>query len=292
MVAANMSGTEKLRPLVIGKSANPSRSRCSIAIQVEHQTGEVWTWWVRTLDAKMRMAGRKILLIIDNCPAHPVVENLTKIEIAYLPPNTTSHTQPCDQGIIQALKYRMKLLTQFIDAIDNETDFRTTVLDAIVLLKQAWSEVSSTTIANCFKHSGFVHPTTSEGDQLDEEAMEVQDYNEVVERLDSLLPQDVAEDILDDYVAVDDNVPTSGELTDDELAAVVRNKSSQDTSGETCQDEDNMEIVKPTQKQVAQAISTLKDYLFFVTEITSWKDSRLLNVLCKVIVRSVSSRQS
>ena len=67
----------------------------------------------------MRMKGRNILLIIDNCPAHPVIENLTNIEVAYLPPNTTSQTQPCDQGIIQALKhrYQMKLLAKFIEAI-------------------------------------------------------------------------------------------------------------------------------------------------------------------------------
>ena len=118
----------------------------------------------------MRMKGRNILLIIDNCPAHPVIKNLTNIEVAYLPPNTTSQTQPCNQGIIQALKhrYRMKLLAKFIEAIDNETEFQTTVLDAIMLLKQAWDEVASVTMANCFRHSRFVHDTTEEVDNLDE----------------------------------------------------------------------------------------------------------------------------
>ena len=161
--------------------------------------GDLWTWWVRALDAKMRIKGRNILLIIDNWPAHPVIENLTHIEVAYLPSNTTSQTQPCDQGIIQALKhrYRMKLLAKFITAIDNQTEFRTTVLDAIMLLKQAWDEVSFVTMANCFRHSGFVHDTTGEAHNLDE-AMDDQDNEEVVERLDSLLPQDNAEDILDE----------------------------------------------------------------------------------------------
>ena len=79
----------------------------------------------------------------------------------------------------------MKLLTEFIEAIDNQTEFRTTVLDAIVLLKQAWNEVSSVTVANCFRHSGFVNDTTGEAHNQDE-AMDDQDYEEVVERLDSL----------------------------------------------------------------------------------------------------------
>lgn len=279
LLAANMSGTDKLKPLIIGKSANP---RCFRGINVPlpyksnskaWMTGEVWTWWVRSLDAIMRMRGRKILLIIDNCPAHPKVDNLSNMEIAYLPANTTSHTQPCDQGIIQALKhkYRMKLLTQFIDAIDNEMQFRTTVLDAITLLKQAWNEVSSTTIANCFRHSGFVHSTSSEADQeVDDMESEAEEYEKVVDRLNTLLPQDTAEDIMDDYVAMDENVPTSAEMTDDELAAVVRNEADLDVSVDNfCQDVDDMEIIKPSQKQVAQAISTIKDYLLFIPDNTA-----------------------
>jgi hypothetical protein len=86
-------------------------------------------------------------------------------------------------------KYRMKLLTKFIDAIDNEMQFRTTVLDAITLLKQAWNEVSSTTIANCFRHSGFVHSTSSEADQEvdDDMELEAEECEQVVDRLNTLL---------------------------------------------------------------------------------------------------------
>jgi transposase-like protein len=85
LVAANMSGTDKLKPLIIGKSANP---RCFRGVHVPlsykssaiaRMTGDLWTWWVRTLDATMRLKKRRILLIIDNCPAHPVIENLTNL---------------------------------------------------------------------------------------------------------------------------------------------------------------------------------------------------------------------
>ena len=70
-------------------------------------------------------------------------------------------------------------------------------------------------MANCFWHSGFVHDTTGEADNLDE-AMDDQDYKEVVERLASL---DNVEDILDEYV------PTSVELYEN---AIVHKEAPQD----------------------------------------------------------------
>ena len=65
---------------------------------------EIFSDYVRKLDTKFDAEGRKIVLIIDNCPAHPNVDNLKAIQLVFLPPNTTSKTQPMDQGVIRALK--------------------------------------------------------------------------------------------------------------------------------------------------------------------------------------------
>ena len=43
-------------------------------------------------------------MIVDNCTAHPKVDNLQAIKLVFYPPNTTSELQPWDQGIIQNLK--------------------------------------------------------------------------------------------------------------------------------------------------------------------------------------------
>ena len=47
---------------------------------------------------------QKAVLVLDNCPAHPNVEDLTsedgKITALYLPPNVTSLIQPMDQGVL------------------------------------------------------------------------------------------------------------------------------------------------------------------------------------------------
>ena len=37
---------------------------------------ELFIEWVKEMDRKFNPQGRKIALIIDNCPAHPTVEGL------------------------------------------------------------------------------------------------------------------------------------------------------------------------------------------------------------------------
>ena len=58
------------------------------------------------LDKKFRIQKRHCLMIIDNCISHPnpLPVEWTNLTINFLPKNTTSHTQPCDAGIIRDLK--------------------------------------------------------------------------------------------------------------------------------------------------------------------------------------------
>lgn len=91
--------------------------------------------WVREQDRKFESEGRKIALFIDNCPAHPQIDNLKAINLVFLPPNTTSKTQPMDQGVIRSTKthYRSGCVRKFIQAIDkNKPMPKITVLDAMV----------------------------------------------------------------------------------------------------------------------------------------------------------------
>ena len=74
------------------------------------------------LDAEMARKKRKILILVDNCPAHPEVPDLKAIELIFLPPNTTSKLQLMDQGVIRSLKayYRLALVRKIIHSYDNE----------------------------------------------------------------------------------------------------------------------------------------------------------------------------
>ncbi|XP_047124386.1 tigger transposable element-derived protein 6-like [Hydra vulgaris] len=44
--------------------------------------------WIQEMDKKFTKEKKKVVFIIDNCPAHPTVDNLKSIELIFLPPNT------------------------------------------------------------------------------------------------------------------------------------------------------------------------------------------------------------
>ncbi len=119
-LCCNATGTDKLKPLVIGKAKRPrcfgKKGTFNPAIYVNYtsntkawMTSPVYQQWLRDLDKEMRLKNRKICLLVDNAPSH-IHEGLqlTNITVVHLPPNTTAHIQPCDAGIIKnfKLKYR------------------------------------------------------------------------------------------------------------------------------------------------------------------------------------------
>ena len=220
----------------------------------------------------MRFHKRHILLVIDNCPAHPVVPNLTNMEIVHLPPNTTSHTQSCDQGIIQDIKhkYRTRLLKKFIKASEEGVVFKTNALDTMLFLKQAWAEVSLSTIVNCFAHCGFQCPaaddsieeTSSENclDPVDEEFME---------QLSAMLPNDAAEETMDEHLNMDADLETTSALTDGQIADIVRQGPEDDDEDDDDIDNTTIHIQKPSFREVQQAVDTLRNYFSFSERATS-----------------------
>ncbi|XP_053381941.1 tigger transposable element-derived protein 4-like [Mercenaria mercenaria] len=159
-----MSGTEKLPMFVIGKSAQPCCFKNVKSLPTTYKanknawmTSEIFTERVRKLDSDMTRNQRSIMLIVDNCPAHPKINGLKSVKLVFLPPNSTSVTQPMDQGVIRNLKvhYRKQVITRKIRALDNGTDMCINVLDALRMLHQAWGCVTQATITNCYRRAGF-----------------------------------------------------------------------------------------------------------------------------------------
>ena len=110
---------------------------------------EIFSDYVRKLDTKFDAEGRKIVLIIDNCPAHPNVDNLRAIQLVFLPPNTTSKTQPMDQGVIRALKpfYRTNVVRRQIKYVDEgKTTPKINILQAMRMLVKSWDATSINTV--------------------------------------------------------------------------------------------------------------------------------------------------
>ncbi len=104
----------------------------------------------------------KILLLLDNAPAHPSAESLQssdgKVTPMFLPANTTSILQPMDQGVLEALKkrYKKRLLRHLI--FENESSSlplpnilkQLTIKDVVYWSAQSWEEASSSSLARAW----------------------------------------------------------------------------------------------------------------------------------------------
>jgi transposase-like protein len=270
LVTANMSGSQKLPLLVIGKSAKPRCFKNVKTLPTEYvankkawMTSELFSNWLCDLNKKCKRQKRKIALVIDNCPAHPNLANLSHIKLVFLPPNTTSKTQPMDQGVIQNLKvhYRKLIITRQLACIDSNTDFVLSVLDAMYLMRQAWDNVKAQTVGNCFRHAGFKRG----GTDTDAEAEDTEDAESDPEDdlpLSRLVPNSGV--TLQEYAAVDEDVITSAELTDEDIIETVTgcqilpDSDADDTS-------DLPDTEPPSLRAVRTACDTLQVY--FQTKI-------------------------
>ena len=118
MLFCNMDGSEKVKPICIGKVKTPG-SGClkdfnmTVAdLPVDYynsnkgwMTGWVFDQNLSRWNNKLVFQNRKILLFLDNAPSHIMKEDYTytNINVQFLPPNTTSTIQPLDQGISSLL---------------------------------------------------------------------------------------------------------------------------------------------------------------------------------------------
>ena len=240
MVCANMSGTEKLPLLVIGKSTNPKCFKNVKPIPTEYQankkawmTSEIFTSWAKKLDAQTVWQKRKTCLIIDNCPAHPHVKSMKATTLVFLPPNTTSVTQPMDQGIIRNLKvhYRKFVVQRKLLTINTKTDFTLTVLDALRILHQAWRSATAKTIANCYRHAGFDVTSEPRPDADNDSDSNDDDPTDDIPHARLL---NIAPGVsMIDFVTADDNVPTCADFSDDDIVdsfVSARNPENNDSN--------------------------------------------------------------
>ncbi|GFO47802.1 tigger transposable element-derived protein [Plakobranchus ocellatus] len=172
-----MDISKKLPLLVIGKAVKPRSFSNVKSLPLDYRankkawmTSSIFVDWLRKLDSKFFIQGRSVLMIVNNCPWHPAVNGLAAIRLDFLPSNTTSHTQPCDQGIIHSFKrhYREKIVKMFLSdnsngesTTSNSSAFHVFVLNALYNMQWAWARVSRETVTNCFQHAGFNTPVSN-----------------------------------------------------------------------------------------------------------------------------------
>ena len=170
-------------PIVIGQSERP---RCFKALKDDSRpykchyfankkawmNSDLMTDILTSLNRRLQLKQRKIMLFMDNAPCHPadLQDKLSNINIVFLPKNTTSKTQPLDSGIIASWKcrYKKRLLRHVCSKVDGSNSASDIVKSVNLLMsiewgRQAWDDVSRETIVKCFKRTGL-YP-----DEVDEE---------------------------------------------------------------------------------------------------------------------------
>lgn len=277
LVTANMTGSVKKKLLVIGKSKNP---RCfkgvsSLPVNYEYNTkawmtSEIFQKWLRKWDSELKTENRKILLLVDNCPAHPPVLNLTCIKLVFFPPNVTSVLQPMDQGVIKSLKthYRKLLVLRMLQNIERNETKCLTILDAILMISEAWEKVTSTTIANCFRHAGFTDidedniPLARLAEQLQENQADL--YNEdniPLARLIEQLPNSLNKNELEEFIDVDNDLAICAQTSEEDI---LNELDDDDTESVIIEETEKGDVFEsPTLCHALDALDTLRKFLIF-----------------------------
>ncbi|CAF4098004.1 unnamed protein product [Rotaria magnacalcarata] len=266
MLCSNWTGSNKLKPVVIGKANRP---RCFKNIDIKKlpvswcsnrtawMNSKIFTEWLTEFDLMMKKQKRHILLFLDNAPVHPQDVELENIKLKFFPANTTAKIQPMNQGIIKTFKtYYRKYLVKHI--IANATtamtadDVNITALDAVYWIQSAWEMVTSTTIKNTFKSAGFgklnvvdEHDLAQVSSIANEDTVDSDTPIEDLDRLLKLLSIGGKFMSANEYVSFDDDVPSFNEWNDsaDKLLVIKGitsddNDNSEDTPSEDIPSED------------------------------------------------------
>ncbi|UYV67207.1 TIGD4 [Cordylochernes scorpioides] len=269
LLCCNMDGSEKMQPLVIGKAKQPRCFRGIKHLPVQYEanqkawmTGLLFESWVRHIDKKMAGQHRQIILLLDNCGAHPPdMQGLTNTRIAFLPPNTTSMLQPCDQGIIRNFKmiYRTRLMRKYLTAYDAGTALTINLKQAVDIISVAWNDVLPATISNCWHHSGIIKSDVSSPLDTPQPATQILEQQSLFDRMKEVLKIPLEMDF-DSYADADNDVVTNAMLSDVEIVESILQAKEEEETDQVDEEVDPIVHI-PHPKEVLESIQTLRLFL-------------------------------
>ncbi|XP_054713519.1 tigger transposable element-derived protein 6-like [Uloborus diversus] len=211
----------------------------------------------------MEKEKRKVLLFMDQCPAHPRdLPVFDHIKVVFLPANCTSKLQPLDLGIIRCVKvhYKKTLIRRYLAELESGNsaagDVKISILDAMNMVCAAWRSISHNTIRNCFKKAGFLFSNELEcSDQINE------NEEDLGTDFDDEKWQIVSDGLVgfNEFVDVDNNLITT-ELRDIEV--IAEEMANGEGDGDLDDDnEDDEAKVPPNHLKALEALDIVRDYL-------------------------------
>ncbi|XP_050037924.1 tigger transposable element-derived protein 6-like [Dermacentor andersoni] len=189
--------------------------------------------FVTYLDHRMSCKNRKIVLLLDQCAAHPKHMTLQSIKVVFLPLNATSRLQPLDAGIIRNIKHHFKglLVRRLLAKIDRkDANMKISLLDAMHFIAVAWECVSPATIADCFAKCGIFKSTVATTSQVPD-PIQADVWNQ--------LGVDCS---VDDFFIADNDLVTCGQRTVEDIVEDVSSQpgiSTSDDEEDECQNGDD-----------------------------------------------------
>jgi len=297
LFTCNSTGTEKLTPVVIGKSENPRAfknvNKANLGVYYRSNTkawmtSKLFSEWLVKINKQFLQQNRKILLFLDNFSGHYTENNrnLTNIKIIYFPPNCTSKLQPLDAGIIAnfKLRYRSNIVQKMIESLDNECPIQNiNIKDAIEMLVRGWKLIPESCIRNCFIKSGF---NASESDlTIENENVQLLSntsilYNELCQR-----NKDTYSIPLDEYVNCDSELNVAAQVDENTIAQDTSTKHQQTLLQNENEDDEEDEVEPkpvPSRKQVIDALELARYFLQCQDKDTSSELAKIDEVLCVV----------
>lgn len=276
LACSNVTGTNKLPLMVIGKAAKPralkNLNMNSLPVFYRNQSnswmsGPLFKEWfdkkfvpsVKKFNEENELPQRALLLI-DNATCHPSDMQLVcgDIKAIILPPNVTSLFQPMDQGILNHVKlsYRKKLL-RFL--IENDSDSigenlkKITIKDVIYWLAESWQNTNESFLRKSWKK---LWPELEFEEAPDPTPVTQQELLNLVQQVPGC--ENAGEGYLEEWATVD----VTEEYSDRDIVGMVQEQRDGDVGGSDSEgDEAPTDVVTYT-----EAASALDIALRFVEQ--------------------------
>lgn len=161
LLITNADGSDR-KAIMIGRSKKPQAFRRITSKPIDYynqsnawMNSKIFAEIVKKFNEEMKKKNKNVILFMDSVRSHVQEWDLSNVKVKYFPKNTTSVSQPLDQGIIRSFKanYRKSIICRLIN--DYEDDLEVTgrninLFDAMSMIDNSWKNVTNSTIKNCF----------------------------------------------------------------------------------------------------------------------------------------------
>ena len=169
------------------------------------------------------------------------------------------------------MQYRKLQVMNMLQKIEEGKEAVFNVLDAILMISEAWENVTQKTIAKGFKHAGFrdlSSPSHDEGNTISATADGADDEDEddipLAELVQELCPS-LSTCEIEDFVQVDNNLTVYASASEEEIVADIQSQRVIDEH----ENEQEEQFVVPSLNKALSAVKTLQKFLIFKEEFNT-----------------------